>query len=48
MMGFNNIIGHEEVIRHLKNAIETGKVSHSYIFTDAHTAARCGHPHTGG
>ena len=33
MMGFNNIIGHEEVIRHLKNAIETGKVSHSYIFT---------------
>ena len=33
MMGFNNIIGHEEIIRHLKNAIETGKVSHSYIFT---------------
>ena len=33
MIGFNNIIGHEEIIRHLKNAIETGKVSHSYIFT---------------
>lgn len=33
MMGFNNIIGHEEIIRHLKNAISTGKVSHSYIFT---------------
>jgi len=33
MVGFNNIIGHEEIIRHLKNAIETGKVSHSYIFT---------------
>lgn len=33
MAGFNNIIGHEEIIRHLKNAIETGKVSHSYIFT---------------
>lgn len=33
MMGFNNITGHEEIIRHLKNAIETGKVSHSYIFT---------------
>ena len=29
MMGFNNIIGHEEIIGHLKNAIE----SHSYIFT---------------
>lgn len=33
MMGFNNIIGHDEIISHLKNAIETGKVSHSYIFT---------------
>lgn len=33
MVGFNNIIGHEKIIRHLKNAIETGKVSHSYIFT---------------
>ena len=35
MMGFNNIIGHEEIIRHLKNAMKTGKVSHSYIFTGA-------------
>ena len=33
MAGFNNIIGHEEIIRHLKNAMKTGKVSHSYIFT---------------
>ena len=33
MMGFNNIIGHEEIIGHLKNAIESGKISHSYIFT---------------
>ena len=33
MVGFNDIIGHEEIIRHLKNAIKTGKVSHSYIFT---------------
>ena len=33
MVGFNNIIGHEEIIRHLKNAMQTGKVSHSYIFT---------------
>lgn len=33
MTGFNNIIGHEEIIRHLKNAMESGKVSHSYIFT---------------
>ena len=27
MAGFNNIIGHEEIIRHLKNAMKTGKVS---------------------
>lgn len=33
MVGFNNIIGHEEIIKHLKNSIKTGKVSHSYIFT---------------
>ena len=33
MMGFNNIIGHDEIIGHLKNAIESGKISHSYIFT---------------
>ena len=33
MVGFNNIIGHEEIIRYLKNAMQTGKVSHSYIFT---------------
>ena len=26
MMGFNNIIGHEEIIGHLKNAIESGKI----------------------
>ena len=28
MVSFNNIIGHEEIIRHLKNAMTTGKVSH--------------------
>ena len=32
MVSFQEIIGHEEIIRHLKNAIQTGKVSHSYIF----------------
>ena len=31
MAGFHDIIGHDDIIRHLKNAI--GKVSHSYIFT---------------
>ena len=33
MLGFHNIIGHDEIIGHLKNAIQTGKVSHSYILT---------------
>lgn len=33
MAGFNNIIGHDDIIRHLKNAIETEKISHSYIFS---------------
>ncbi len=32
MNGFDSIIGHEDVVEHLKNAIKTGKVSHSYIF----------------
>ena len=27
MLGFNDIIGHEEIIRHLKNAIDTEKVT---------------------
>lgn len=31
MVGFHTIIGHDEVIQHLQNAISTGKVSHSYI-----------------
>jgi DNA polymerase-3 subunit delta' len=33
MVGFQDIIGHDEIIHHLKETIRTGKVSHSYIFT---------------
>lgn len=33
MSGFASIVGHEEIIRHMKNSIATGKVSHSYIFS---------------
>ena len=33
MIPFNEIVGHEDVVEHLRNAIRTGKVSHSYIFT---------------
>lgn len=32
MPGFRDIIGHEQIIAHLKNAVRTGKVSHAYIF----------------
>lgn len=33
MTGFQGIIGHDDIIRHLQNAIVTGKVSHSYILS---------------
>lgn len=33
MAGFNEIIGHQQEKAHLKRAIETGKVSHAYIFS---------------
>ncbi|MDO4321671.1 MAG: DNA polymerase III subunit delta' [Lachnospiraceae bacterium] len=33
MAGFREIIGHKQEIAHLERAIETGKVSHAYIFS---------------
>ena len=32
MSGFDDIIGHEQIISHLTSAISMGKVSHAYIF----------------
>lgn len=32
MAGFSDIIGHKQIIGHLKKAISHGKVSHAYIF----------------
>ena len=32
MAGFNDIIGHEQIIEHLRNAITLDKISHAYIF----------------
>jgi DNA polymerase III subunit delta' len=29
--GFNSVIGHEDIIRHFRNALKTGKISHAYI-----------------
>ncbi len=31
MAGFQDIIGHQDLIGHLKNAIKSGKVSHAYL-----------------
>ena len=31
MAGFTNIIGHQQIIEHLQNAISSDKVSHAYI-----------------
>ncbi len=32
MAGFQNVIGHEQIIEHLQSAIQLQKVSHAYIF----------------
>ena len=32
MSGFQQIIGHEQIINHLKSAMKWNKVSHAYIF----------------
>ena len=33
MIGFSDIIGHEGVVLHLQNAIQSDKVSHAYLFS---------------
>ena len=33
MADFKDILGHEEIIKHLQNAISMNKVSHSYIIS---------------
>lgn len=33
MLGFDGVVGHEEIITHLQNAIRLEKVSHAYIFS---------------
>ena len=32
MRTFDSVIGHKEIISHLRNAISMGKVSHAYLF----------------
>ena len=33
MLGFNDILGHEQIKDHFRNAVQTGKVSHAYILS---------------
>ncbi|MGB8451125.1 MAG: DNA polymerase III subunit delta' [Anaerocolumna sp.] len=33
MLGFRHIVGHEQIIQHLREAIKSDKVSHAYIFS---------------
>lgn len=40
MPGFRDIIGHEEIIAHLKGAIRTERVSHAYILDGAPQAGK--------
>lgn len=40
MAGFRDIIGHQQIIEHLQNAIQLNKVSHAYIFNGEQGAGK--------
>lgn len=40
MAGFSDIIGHNQIIEHLKNAIRTGKISHAYILNGENSSGK--------
>ena len=40
MAGFRDIIGHNQIIAHLKNAIEMGMVSHAYILNGENNSGK--------
>ena len=40
MAGFSEIVGHEQIIEHLQNAIEADKVSHAYILNGPDKAGK--------
>ena len=40
MAGFTDIIGHNQIVEHLKNAIRMGKVSHAYILNGESNAGK--------
>ena len=40
MAGFSDIVGHNQIIEHLKNAIQMEKVSHAYIFNGENNSGK--------
>ena len=40
LTGFDGVVGHEEIISHLQNAIRLGKVSHAYLFGGEHGSGK--------
>ena len=40
MPGFEEIVGHEQIVTHLKSAMKLGKVSHAYILSGERDAAK--------
>lgn len=40
MQGFKDVVGHEEIIAHLQNAVKMNKVSHAYIFGGEHGSGK--------
>lgn len=40
MQGFDGVIGHEEIIAHMQNAIRSDKVSHAYILAGEHGSGK--------
>lgn len=40
MQGFDGVVGHEEIVSHLQNAIRLNKVSHAYIFGGEHGSGK--------
>ena len=40
MAGFKDIVGHKQIIEHLKSAISAGKISHAYILNGENNAGK--------
>lgn len=41
MATFKDVIGHEQIVEHLKSALKNGKISHAYILNGADGSGKC-------